>query len=262
VTKTEARTLRALTDILRDAAATPSIVLKVVVALEAFVADRATRPRDDDGQLELALDESRDELGTSPVSPRTTHQGLASVPGQLGDVPEVPATTHQGVTASPSSSSLKDLNDQQKKKGRVRPFTDDPLPDDCREVYREVVEERAVALPSAEYLWGKFVEYLWAEDKTYARWFSVKRRWRDWCEHEKPIELAPPAPASSPQPKTTSPKVVVAKAPPADEKPLRDSIEDLDAISAAISVGDLQTAARLSKAAAARAPPEPRSMSA
>lgn len=177
-----------------------------------------------------------------------------------------PPTSSQplsSVESAPSSSSS-DLNLRNKKKtARVRPHTDDALPDDFRTAYVEVVAERGVMLPSADYLWRKFVEHLWDKDIAFTTRWNLKRKWRDsWCWYENPIEEAPPAVESESRPVTKLVELDPEERARRVERSLaeqraREKVEHAKALP-----GLRAGAAALLEVFAPRAPPEPRSASA
>lgn len=95
----------------------------------------------------------------------------------------------------------------------MRPSTDEPIPDSFRRDYEAVVAARGLVLPAAEILWSDFVEWLWAEGKDYETRWGLKRRWRSWVLHERPVETAPVT--SVPPP----PSGTVRRARPTNELP-------------------------------------------
>lgn len=236
----------------------PDVVRRFAEALRAWACPAPARARDE-RQLELA------PSGSEPAH-HSAHNKISTVADALFDGS---SRTYDAAPTAPSSSST-DLNDQQeKKREHVRPFTDEELPDDFRAIYAAVVRERKVILPSADYLWGKWVEFLWAKDRTFAKRWNLKRAWRDWCENERPIAEAerashrPDGASASPRPPESSPRPVVerVKAPRRDEEPVSAPRDEAVAICSALARGELHVARTLA-GPPQRPPPEARAMSA
>lgn len=125
--------------------------------------------------------------------------------------PQASATAHRGLTtvpAAPSSSSSSpedlDLFEEQKTEhpkvpaGRVRPALEADLPDNFRRAYDKAVASRGVRLPSAEFVWAKYVARLWETEKDYATRSNMMRSWLTWLEYENPVAEADPTAGPSP----------------------------------------------------------------
>ena len=188
LSRDEARQLRGIAEFLRGNPS-PAMLEQIAGTLDTLLEEGARRAPLDVRQcaLPLAVPASAMELHTAaPVQRTELH---ISAPVQHADDVSSTCDAVESAPAAPSSSSLGDLSLKKKKKTeRVRPCTDDPLPDELRAAYDEVVAERKVKLPSAEFLWAKFVERLWAKDLTYSTKYCLKRKWRSWVWYEQPLE--------------------------------------------------------------------------
>lgn len=253
--RSETETIRGLAAALRAAAESPQVVLAVAQALEALV--RAPAPlRAAPEQLELA-----------PAPPEALPERSEAPPNMLSTASEPllddSSRSYEPVPVPPSSSSTDRSHQQEKKtEQRIRPHTDDPLPEDFRAVYLEVVEVRGAILPAAEYVWSTFVEYLWAKEITFASRWNLKRRWRAWCVAERPIPAsgAPEPTSPAPAPSSSAPVVREKASPPAEDAPSASRAEAL-AVCSLLARGELQGALTLVRSTF-RDPPEPRAMSA
>lgn len=255
----ERRELLAMSDRLDACRADPDAIATWTGILRTWVAGKV-RSVHDDAPEQLAL------LSEEPVAVEST---VESAPEEAEEnSPQPRATEVRGlslVESAPSSSSDLDPPNREKKTARVRPCTDDALPDDFRSAYAEVVAERGVRLPSAEYLWSKYVEHLWEHDITFASRWNLKRKWRSWCWYEKPAadESTPPPPASETRPVARAVDAVdPEERSRRTERALREqrAREDLEHAKA---LPDIRTGcAKALAALGVRAPPEPRSCSA
>lgn len=275
LSKAEARQLHALADALRASSGTPAVTEHLAGFLEAWVAEHVAQPRGlDDEQIELFAAGVRSELAeerSSLPSPQAERSSGAPLHRQE-DAPSAPPTTHREVAAPPSVSlSIDPMIDRSGSKteasSRIRPHSDEALSDAHRKVYDDVAAERGVMLPSAPFVWTKFVEHLWAVDRTFATPWNLKRAWRDWCSRERPVtQRAPEADAGDDDAPPASAQVLARRRTLLEQE--RERVErEAASWDTARARGD-HVAGRPSigpppaRAAPARALPEPRSQSA
>ncbi len=230
MTKTEQQQLLAIAATLEAFASTPHMVEHIAAGLRALVVGAPTRSR---GASSEQL-----ELGSEPahLAPEPAPSGSPQSSPQVGDGS---SHTYDAAPLAPSSSSdLKILTTERKKTEPWRPHTDDPIPPDFVTVYDEVVAERAVKLPSAAYLWSKFVEYIWAENKSFAKRANGKRKWRDWVFFERAAPEDAPSASSSTAPSTRPPKPRELPPPPLGE-PRRGPLDGESIIGPFMAAGAL-----------------------
>lgn len=237
MTRDEARQLRSVGELLRTNPS-PFVLEHVAALLDALAAD--VRPsRVDERQADMwTVSEpgvKRVETVSAPVSPHEQSRTC--------DVKPV----------SSSSSDLEISRDQEKKTTRVTLRLGDPLDDTCRAIYDRVLAKRGVELPSAEFMWDAFVDFIVESGVSYATRGGLKQRWRRWCTWERP-SIAPSAPpASSVQPTSVHRESTDLLAERELEREAAAPLEEQHAITRALAAGDMFTAGELARASERRA---------
>jgi len=243
VTRDEARQLRSVAELLRTQPS-PHVLEHVAGLLDALADPEGLRPLRVDGRQGglwggSGADVKWVDTVSAPVSPHDDSR------------------TYDVKPVSSSSSDLEISRDQEKKTNRVTLRLGDTLDDTFRGIYDRVREKRGVELPTAEFLWDAFVDFIVEEGISYATRGGLKQRWRRWCTWERasvpPDSLPSAPPASSVQASTPVHQESTALFVERElELEAAVPLEAQQAITQALAAGDMLGAERLARASERR----------